>query len=333
MDPLSQGVLGATFSQAFSKKHHIIAASAMGFLAGLTPDLDVFIASPEDPLLFLKYHRQFTHSLIFIPIGGFICACVFYWLFAKRLGMSFKQSYVYSTLGYATHGLLDTCTSYGTQLLWPFTDARFAWNTISIIDPIFTVPIVLMILIALFRRSLSWARACIIWVVFYQGLGWYQNQRVADYAWQLAEQRGHEPIRLVARPSFANILLWKAMYEVDTGFYTDGVRAGKELRLYEGEYIAKLNVQRDFPWLDKDSQQAKDLERFTWFSDGYVSIDPHNSSRVIDARYSLLPNEIQGLWGIVLSPNAAKNEHVKYSSVRNVTDKDYEIFFSMLRND
>ena len=43
-------------------------------------------------------------------------------------------------MGYATHGLLDSCTSYGTQLFWPFSDVRVAWDTMSIVDPLFTVP-------------------------------------------------------------------------------------------------------------------------------------------------------------------------------------------------
>lgn len=333
MDPLSQGVLGATFSQAASKKKHIVIACLMGLFSGMAPDLDVFIRSDTDPLLFLEFHRQFTHALIFIPIGGFICAIVFHWLLGKRAALSFKQSYLYCTIGYATHGLLDTCTSYGTQLLWPFTDARYAWNTISIIDPIFTIPIVLLVIIALFMRSPKVARFAILWVLLYQGLGWYQNHRVAEFGWQLAHERNHQPIRLVARPSFANILLWKVMYETDTKFYTDGVRAGAKLKFYPGESIEKLNIERDFPWLDPASQQAKDLQRFSWFSDDYVSVDPNNPLRIIDARYSLLPDEIRGLWGVLLSPSANSDEHVRYSAVRNVTDKDYEKLFRMLRGE
>ena len=47
---------------------------------------------------------------------------------------------MYSTIGYATHGIIDSLTSYGTQLFWPFSNDRFATNTISIIDPLFTLP-------------------------------------------------------------------------------------------------------------------------------------------------------------------------------------------------
>ena len=115
MDPITQGVIGATFAQQPSKKNTVLLATLLGFLSGLAPDLDILIRSDQDPLLALEFHRQFTHSLLFIPIGGLICSTVFYYLFTKKNGMTFLDSYIYSTIGYATHGLLDSCTSYGTQ--------------------------------------------------------------------------------------------------------------------------------------------------------------------------------------------------------------------------
>ena len=90
-----------------------------------------------------------THSLIFIPIGSLICALVFYYLFARRWQISFKLTYLFCLLGYATHGLLDACTSYGTQLLWPFSTERISWNTISIVDPLFTLPLFVLVIIGL----------------------------------------------------------------------------------------------------------------------------------------------------------------------------------------
>ncbi|MGY9062766.1 MAG: metal-dependent hydrolase, partial [Rhodospirillales bacterium] len=62
MDPLTQGVLGAALPQAIAKKPFVIRAGLFGFLAGMAADLDTFIRSSEDPLLYLEYHRQFTHS-------------------------------------------------------------------------------------------------------------------------------------------------------------------------------------------------------------------------------------------------------------------------------
>ena len=48
--------------------------------------------------------------------------------------------------GYATHGLLDACTSYGTVLFWPFSNERLTWNNISIVDPLLTIPALILLL-------------------------------------------------------------------------------------------------------------------------------------------------------------------------------------------
>ena len=106
MDPITQGVLGASVPQAIATKKHIVAATVFGALAGMSPDLDNLIRSGTDPLLRMEYHRQFTHSLVFIPVGALICALLFYFLFSRRWQINFKYTYIYCLLGYATHGLL-----------------------------------------------------------------------------------------------------------------------------------------------------------------------------------------------------------------------------------
>ena len=77
MDPLSQGIIGAVAAQQPAKNKHFLIATILGFLSGMAADLDIFIRSPEDPMLYLEFHRQFTHSLIFIPLGGLFCALFF----------------------------------------------------------------------------------------------------------------------------------------------------------------------------------------------------------------------------------------------------------------
>lgn len=77
MDPISQGVLGATVPQSVVKdKGQMLPAFIIGWLAGMAADLDILIQSASDPLLSLEYHRHFTHSLSFIPIGALICAVI-----------------------------------------------------------------------------------------------------------------------------------------------------------------------------------------------------------------------------------------------------------------
>jgi inner membrane protein len=319
MDPITQGVLGASVPQAITSKKHIVAATVFGAVAGMAPDLDNLIRSGTDPLLRMEYHRQFTHSLVFIPVGALICALLFYFLFSRPWQVNFKLTYLYCFLGYATHGLLDACTSFGTQLLWPFTNERFAFNTISIIDPLFTVPLLVLVYLGVKRKTTVFAQVALCWVVIYQGLGFYQHHRVIDFGEQLAEQRGHVPMRMEAKPSFGNLLLWKVIYEMEDGYYTDAVRAASGITVYPGEFVTKLEIDRDLPWLDKDSQQAKDIERFRWFSKGYLALDPNNPLRVTDMRYSMVPNENKGMWSIWLDPEAGENDYVQMKQDRDTS--------------
>ncbi|WP_104398634.1 metal-dependent hydrolase [Vibrio penaeicida] len=330
MDPLTQGLLGASLPQSVSKKQNVVVAGVLGLLAGMAPDLDVLIRSSTDPLLYLEFHRQFTHSLLFIPIGSLICALVLHPLIAKRRELSFKQSWLFCALGYGTHALLDACTSYGTQLFWPLSNARFAWNTVSIIDPAFTLPILVLLVFAALKRTPLFARIAFLWALIYLTLGMVQRDRAEEAGWQLAKERQHTPIKLEAKPSFANLLLWKVVYETEDHFYVDAIRVGTSVKTYPGESTKKLNISRDFPWLDPNSQQAKDIERFHWFSNGYIAQDPIDKLRIIDVRYSVVPNQLNALWSIKLSPTAPVEAHVEYATHRDNSPASRDVFFKML---
>ena len=329
MDPLSQGILGGSASLAATHKTHILIAVLCGVFSGMAPDLDAFIRSDNDPLLYLEYHRQFTHSLIFIPIGALICATVFYFTFARRL--LFRQIYLYSFIGYATHGLLDSCTTYGTQLYWPFSNERVAWHSISIIDPLFTIPLILLVSLGLFLRNNRYGYLALAWAFTYLSFGAWQGHRAQAFGEQLAVARGHEPIRLEAKPSFANILVWKIIYETQDRFFVDAARMGVKTTFYPGQAVPKLNIVRDLPWLQKDSQQAKDLERFRWFSNDYLALSAERENFVIDMRYSMLPNEVDGLWGIQLNPRSENHQHVNFVWDRAVTKKKQQQLVQMIR--
>lgn len=316
MDPLTQGTLGAVMPQTVAKKEQAGMAMLCGFLAGMAPDLDVLIQSTEDPLLFLEYHRQFTHSLIFIPLGAALVGAVLWGVWGRWKHWSFRSVYGYCLLGYATHALLDACTSYGTLLFWPFSDVRIAWNTVSIIDPLFTLPLLLCSVMAFRRRSPWPARLGLAWAVLYLCLGALARDAAQDVGMQLARERGHSPVRVEAKPSFANIVLWKTVYRYEDRYFVDAVRLGGEPAIYEGESVQALALARDLPWLDPDSKQARDVERFSWFSMGYLALDPQYENRVMDIRYSLLPDEIRPLWSIQLDPQSRHDSHVRYISSR-----------------
>lgn len=328
MDPLSQATIGAVAAQSTVTRQDLARIGLIGALAGMAPDLDVLIQSSTDPLLQLEYHRQFTHSLVFIPIGAIVCAVAF-WPFVRR-HMSFKAVWFTALVGYATHGLLDACTTYGTLLLWPFSDARIAWNTISVVDPLFTLPLLGFAITAAVRKSQLIGRLGMAWVAFYLSIGVIQEERALAAGEALAAQRGHAPAIVSAKPSFGNLLLWKTVYEYGDQFWVDAVRAGGSVTIIEGEHVERLNLTAAFPWLDAKSQQARDVERFRWFSNDYLAIDRDDPSLIVDMRYSHLPNEIQGLWGIRLNPDASVDEHVTWIARRSAGSERFEQLWAML---
>jgi len=328
MDPLTQGTVGAVLPQALGKKNLGIVA-LLGFLSGMAPDLDILIRSSTDPLLSLEYHRQFTHSLIFIPFGGLICALFLFVVLKKISPFNFKKTWLYCTLGYGTHGLIDACTSYGTLLFWPFSDMRIAWNNISIIDPLFTLPLISLIVIATIKKKNIYSKIALAWAITYLTLGVYLHNVAINVGKEIAEQRGHIVKRIKAKPSFGNLILWKTIYESDDHFYVDATNLFFR-NIIPGESIKKLDLNKNFPWLGRESQQYKDVERFKWFSNDFLAVNPNNKNQIIDIRYSGIPNEIGGLWGVQLNPNKHKKEHVEFVSMRSATIERFKILRDMI---
>jgi len=330
MDPISQGVLGSALPQsAATQPKHILYAGLVGFGAGILPDFDVLIRSSTDPLLFLEYHRQFTHSLIIIPLGGLVAAALMYPLLRRKLAP--RLLYLYATLGYGTHALLDCCTAYGTQLFWPFSDYRVAWNNVSIVDPLFTVPVLLGAVLAALKSRRTFARAAVLYAICYLLLGVAQNQRAVAAGEVLAKSRGHSNVEVVAKPAVGNLVLWKTIYSAEGRYFVDAVRMGLTAKVYAGDSVPVLDLARDFPGLPADSVQARDVERFRWFSMGYLAVHPKRPQLIGDVRYSFVPNQIAPLWGVRIDPNTP-DKHVTFENARDRPDV-FGMFLAMIFGD
>lgn len=361
MDPISQFTFGACAVLALSPVLRSESAQAytptqqlslqrwrvvIGGLSGAAPDLDVLIRSSQDPLLSLEFHRHFTHALAFIPIGGAWIATIFWFLFRRqfeKLGLRFQSIGLMSCVGWATHGPLDACTSYGTQLLWPMSSERVAWNLIGVIDPLPTLAWLVAVGVAVlsFRQNaITWARVSLAISMGYLALAGWQQSRAESLQAQLIEIRhgdrssasGVANVRASVKPTLLQILLWKSVYELDGQIYTDALWMGTQPKIYLGQCVQKYEILAP-----KNSVLEDDLKRFSWFSDAWLGVvadrsQPPEVIAVGDVRYSMLPHQIEPLWGIEFNLNQVQ-QHVRTWSSRRRDEHTLREYFKMIRGE
>ena len=310
MDTLTQGLIGACGAQLGMKREDATLATICGALAGFAPDADTFIKSATDPLLSKIYHRHFTHSLLFIPVGSFIVAGIIWAIFFRK--HSFKKIYLYTLFGYSTHALLDACTSYGTQLLWPLTSYRFAWDSIAIIDPLYSIPLMIGVGLSIYFNRKKWAVISFIWSLFYLGLGGVMNYAATNILFENTAKRSHQIERYRVMPTLGNLFLWRTLYESQGRYYVDAVSLwpGTDRQFYMGESVQKFDYKKAFPDLETSDTQYKDIERFRWFSQDWLGQHPELDNVIVDLRYSADMKGIKPLWGIELTP-PRYDQHIK----------------------
>ena len=329
MDLLTQGLLGIAMAQAGAKQQEIRIATGIGFLAGIAADVDILIQSENDPLLNIEFHRHFTHSLFFVPLGALIVALLLWPFLRKRL--PFSRLYLFTFLGYCLSGVLDAFTSYGTNLLWPVSDARIALNIISVLDPAFTLILLIAGVIAFRRYSRTMARFGLLLAAVYLSFGWLQLQRAETAAESLIAERGHRAEQLLVKPTLANLVLWRSIYEFDGKFHVDAIRVGlfSEPRIYPGESVDKFVLERDLNGLTASSVLAQDIARFSHFSSGFLAIRPQQPNVLVDVRYSNLPTTLAPLWGIEINPQQP-DQHAQYKLYRDSSSATREKFLKLL---
>ena len=315
MDPLSQASIGAIAAQSLSRRTPLWTALWVGALGGFLPDADILIRSSADPLLALEYHRHFTHALLFIPVGGLITAAIGTLL--TRGKHRVRDLWLPGSLGWATHGLLDSCTSYGTYLLWPFSDARIAWDNVAIVDPLFTLPLLIAAIVAARKDRRILAGAALLWGIGYLCIGATQRDRAKEVYRAHIETRGHTPEEVEVKPSIGNNILFRAFYRHEGMFYADSVRVpwwGEE-QVFVGDAIEALDTQALRATLDPVHQH--DLDRFEFFSAGFLVQDPVHPGFIGDFRYAMVPNAIAPLWGIDLG-GGSPGKHLAFERFSEV---------------
>ena len=287
MDSLSQIALGAAVSVAAfhkpirNKQMKLWQAAAAGAVFGTLPDLDVLI-SHGDPISDMTLHRTESHSLFYLTL----VSPLFAWALVKilRSPALFKQSLLAIWLVLLTHPLLDTLTIYGTQLALPFSDYPFGTGSVFVIDPLYTLPLLIGTGIALFNKKLSWNSAGLALSSAYLLFGLAAQQfAYAEVKQQLALSGQHADKILVTATPF-NTLLWRAVVIKD-GEYLEG-------------YYSLLDGSTPMQWRSFTRDQAlieqwqdnPAVARLAWFSHGFYQLEQKDNQLLLtDLRMGMAP--------------------------------------------
>ncbi len=174
MDPLTHAISGAALARAFPKEKLPTKQLALIILLAMAPDSDIVLRLISDPV-YLQHHRGLTHSLLMLPLWG--------WLIFSLSSRQIKQNPVMPRLiGLALllHISLDVITTYGTMLLAPVSDKRFSFDLVFIIDPLFSLCLLIPLLLGfIWKRQLrSLSILSFVAVLAYLALA-YSNQQQA----------------------------------------------------------------------------------------------------------------------------------------------------------
>lgn len=269
MDSLTQMVLGAAVAAAVAPARHRRAALLAGAALGTLPDLDGLAIAllTDDPVRHMVWHRGASHSLLLLP---WVAWLVWAWLRTRggRVAESPRRWFWAIALALCTHPLLDAFTVYGTQLLWPLPLPPVMWSSVFIIDPLYTVWLLLACVVAFFLRERVAAQRTLVagLALSTAYLGW---SLLAKAAVEREAERALAALGLADAPRFSvpmpfNTLLWRVVAMTPEG-YVEGFRS---LAADRGPMAFRAHAS------DRQAlAEAGDLavvRRLSWFNRGFM---------------------------------------------------------------
>lgn len=261
MDSITQAALGAALGGAIAGRVLGRKALLTGALLGTLPDMDVVIDYGNAVANFSQ-HRGFSHSLfILVPL-----AFAFAWAGRRwRPELSWQRWLALTLLVLVTHPLLDCLTTYGTQLFWPL-GGPIAVTSIFIIDPLYTLPLLLAVGVALWRPRQP--RALILGLAIssvYLGWSLAAQQLISERVTPALAEVGAADAPRMVQPMPLTTLLWRVTVmteterlEIVTGFLDDDI---------------PINIER-FPRdlaLAEAASRIEAGQRLMWFTGGFLS--------------------------------------------------------------
>lgn len=276
MDSLSQLALGAAVGMAvMGRRTAVWKAALWGGVAGTLPDLDVLL-DHGDPIRNMVLHRAESHALFWLSLFSLPLSAAVAWLHGE--GSAWRRWWLALWLALVTHPLLDVMTVYGTQLALPFTSRPFAVGSVSIIDPLYTLPLLAGVGWALVARgSAAGLRANALGLVLstaYLGWGFFVQQQVDRLARTSLQAQGIRAERLLVTPTAFNSLLWRVV-AVDGTHYHEGFRS-----LFDAEPQIRFDRFDRGMALAAEVQGIDGVQRIAAFSKGFYKLQ-HEAGRVL----------------------------------------------------
>jgi len=297
MDPLTQGLLGASFGQALYGRALGRRALVWGALVGMAPDLDV-VANPVSPMAEWPWDRGPTHALWFGPVVGPVLG----WLLWRWKGGRLRDWVGLAVVALFTHPLLDAFTTYGTQLLAPFSRQRFAFDAVAIVDPVYSLVLAAALALGLWRGVGTAAARRAAWAALaassaYVGLGLAVNDRAEAIARAQLAAEGVRAERLAAYPT-----LFQLPFRRIVARDGDEVRVGWLSVLAPRPIAWERFTEASGPLVEsaRATEEARILE---WFAMGEATprlVDEPGGPVVEfdDLRYGFPGRPQDGLWGV-----------------------------------
>lgn len=276
MDSLTQAMLGASVQGAMLGRWQGRKALLYGALLGTLPDLDVLI-DYGDAVANVTYHRGFSHSLLVLSGLALLLA----WLvrhFRPHPGYGGGRLFLALWLVLVTHVLLDSLTSYGTQLLWPLSTPPVNWSSVFIIDPLYTLPLVGAVLggacCSLRGRGLLWQYWALGLSSLYLGLTLAGKQMAESRVTAELERQGIRAEALFSGPTPFNSLLWRVVAR-DGGDYHEALVGWLDRRPPELVRLPRGNA------LAAELGDSPQLARLRWFTQDWLRYDEIDGQLVV----------------------------------------------------
>ncbi|CTQ68785.1 metal-dependent hydrolase [Roseibium alexandrii] len=288
MDSITQFVLGAAVSTAcLGKKIGPRKAALVGGLLGTVPDLDVLIPF-ADPVDSFVYHRGWTHSVfvhaLAAPVFGELLVRLF-----KGLRELRWLTYLTVYLCFATHAMIDAMTVYGTRIFWPFYPDPVGVGSVFIIDPVYSLPLLFVVIWAFFKRDWTqrfgrWVGGVLVATSAYMLLSVGIQSHVEQRAEQIFASQGQVPEKIFAIAAPFNIALWKVI-GLDEDRYQN-----LYLSLFDGDQEPEIYTHSRHPELVACVQNSDAYQKLDWFSRGFNRAELVDGKVVIsDLRMGLTP--------------------------------------------